>query len=172
MALLLGHSAHAQPAAQSLLAHIDSHGPLPTPLVQLRKGAPDSDESVTFEDMLAGACGSINAAAAQMALDVAAAPADFSMASEDAHVQVPASMDAGTSFDTTVGARTAQGSWREPLVDSVFFSDSDGDGDEDGHRSRRKVAGAQLGASDNASLIPQRNCAYHAANVGGAHGHD
>ena len=124
-----------------------------------RCGAPDSDESITFEDMLAGVCGAVNAAAAQTALDSESVPADPTMASAQEMKRAAMVQDGCGAIDTTVGTRTAQSSWRDPLIDSVFFSDSDGDGEGAGwQRSRRQAAGADhaLACSRSASLRPAR----------------
>ena len=127
-----------------------------------RCGAPDSDESITFEDMLAGACGDVNAAAAQQAVDTELGAADWTLASEQVVVWLPIAADASGPIDTTVGPRMAPGSWRDPLIDSVFFSDSDGDWDQDGgHRSRRQAAGAHHAAVTAIISLPVGRWGVH-----------
>ncbi len=144
MALLLERGlAHA--TAQSANPGIDRVPSLGVPHAQpaTRRGAPDSDESIMFEDILAGVCGANSAAAARQALDSDPAAADPTAASDQAFARASNAPNRGGPIDTTVGPRTAQSSWRDPLIDSVFFSDSEGDCDQGGgQRSKRQAAGA------------------------------
>ena len=145
MALLVEHGL-TQATAQSANPGIDGVPSLGVPHAQpaTRRGAPDSDESIMFEDILAGVCGAINAAAARQE-DSQSAAADPTAASDQAFPRAPVAPNRGRAIDTTVGPRTAQSSWRDPLVDSVFYSDSDGDWDHGGgQRSRRQAAGASI----------------------------
>ena len=137
----LGHCTGPWLAAQPAAAKLDRESPLTSPITQLQSqcGAPDSDECVSFEDILAGVCGALNAAAAREILNAEAA--GLRVASEQSIIRRPPGMDCSAGFDTTAGPRTAQSSWREPLVDSVFFSDSDGDWNLGGQRNARHAAG-------------------------------
>ena len=106
----------------------------------LPSGAADSDESVTFEQILAGICGDRNATAAAEELQADLAADELATASEPSRICMPKDLSAGVSFDTNVGPRSAQHGGREPLVESVFFSDSDGDWDQGG-RHNKQAAG-------------------------------
>ena len=103
-------------------------------------GAADSDESVTFEQILAGCCGDTVAIAAAADLQADLQPKE--PASEPPLTGIPQNLRADVSFDITIGLPSTHYGGREPLVDSVFFSDSDGDWDQGRPRLNKQAAGA------------------------------
>ena len=105
-------------------------------------GAADSDECVTFEQILAGICGDRDAAVAAEELE-ANQITELESASQPSLTRIPEDVHADVSFDTTVGPPSAHYSGREPLVESVFFSDSDADWDQ-GRRHSKQTAGTPV----------------------------